>query len=228
MLDGFETIIIGAAVGTIVATIVATARASLANRLLFGAIAGMWIALVATLTQGGYIRTAPLALPLTFGTYIAAVSALAIMSPGFRTALAGIPTAYIIRLNAFRVIGIFFFVLLAHGRLGGPFPYFAGTGDIITGLFALPTARLFERNPRDPRVLFWNAFGTLDLLLAVTLGLITATNSPLHLIQAGAAVSALADLPWSLIPLALVPTFLVGHVAIFSRLIGRQENEVTT
>jgi hypothetical protein len=224
MLDGFETVLIGAAAGTIVATIVATARTSLANRLLFGAIAGMWIALVATLTEGGYIRTAPFALPLTFGTYVVAAVVLALASPGFRTALAGIPTAYIIRLNAFRVIGVFFFVLLAHGRLGGPFPYFAGTGDIITGLFALPAARLFERNPRDPRVLFWNAVGTLDLLLAVTLGLLSGNNSPLQAIHAGAGIDALGWLPWSLIPLALVPTYLVGHATIFIRILGRQEN----
>jgi hypothetical protein len=153
---------------------------------------------------------------------------LAIAVPGFRSALSGIPTTYIIRLNAFRVIGIFFFVLLADGRLGGPFPYFAGIGDIVTGVFALPTARLAERNPRDSRVLFWNAFGTLDLLLAVTLGLLTATNSPLHLIQAGAGVNALGALPWSLIPLALVPTYLIGHATIFGRILGRQENAVTT
>jgi hypothetical protein len=228
MLDGFETILIGAAAGTIVATIVATARTSIGKRLIFGAVAGMWIALVAALTAGGYVRTAPLALPLTFGTYVVIAMVLAIAVPGFRSALSGIPTTYIIRLNAFRVIGIFFFVLLADGRLGGPFPYFAGIGDIVTGVFALPTARLAERNPRDSRVLFWNAFGTLDLLLAVTLGLLTATNSPLHLIQAGAGVNALGALPWSLIPLALVPTYLIGHATIFGRILGRQENAVTT
>jgi hypothetical protein len=226
--NGVETILIGATVGTIVATIVATARTSISNRLIFGAISGMWIALVAALTAGGYLRTVATALPLTFGTYIVAMAVLAIAVPGFRTALAGIPTAYIIRLNAFRVIGIFFFVLLVQGQLGGPFPYFAGIGDILTGLFALPTARLFERNPRDPRVLFWNAFGTLDLLLAVTLGLLSGNNSPLQAIHAGAGIDALGMLPWSLIPLALVPTFLVGHVTIFARILRRQENAVTT
>jgi hypothetical protein len=223
--DGLETMLIGATAGTIVATIVATARTPISNRLIFGAISGIWIALVAALTAGGYLRTVATALPLTFGTYILAMAVLAIAVPGFRTALAGIPTAYIIRLNAFRVIGIFFFVLLAQGRLGGPFPYFAGIGDILTGLFALPTARLFER---DPRVLFWNTFGTLDLLLAVTLGLLSGNNSPLQAIHAGAGINALGMLPWSLIPLALVPTYLVGHATLFARILRRHENAVTT
>ena len=149
-------------------------------------------------------------------------------SAGFRSALAAIPAPYIIGLNVFRVIGVFFLVLLAEGRLSGPFPYFAGGGDIITGLFALQTARFAQYAPLNhPRILAWNTFGILDLLLAVSLGVFSQPG-PTQLIHAGVGSAALTTLPWSLIPLVLVPTYLIGHATIFARALGRQENAVTT
>ena len=39
------------------------------------------------------------------------------------------------------------------GRLDGPFPFFAGIGDILTGLFALPVARIAARDTSDRHVL---------------------------------------------------------------------------
>jgi hypothetical protein len=100
--------------------------------------------------------------------------------------------------------------------MSGPFPYSAGVGDIITGLFALPVARLAARNLRDVRVLGWNIFGALDLIAAVSLGITSANGSPLQLIHAGAGSAAMTKLPWALIPLVLVPTFLIGHALVFA------------
>ena len=230
MLDILETMLIGATAGTLLATIASNARTSAFGRVLVGTLGGAWLGLAAAITAYGYLN-APAALPLMFASPLIILGLFATMSPRFRAAIAGIPSAYIIASNVFRVIGAFFLILLIDGRLAGPFPYFAGIGDIITGLFALQTARLAQRAPlNDPRILAWNIFGMLDLVVAVTLGVFSNPVSPLHFIHAGTGSAAIQTLPWSLIPLVLVPTYLLGHVTILARqlALGRQENAVTT
>jgi hypothetical protein len=129
-----------------------------------------------------------------------------------------IPLPLIIALNAMRVLGALMLVDAAAGRMSGPFPYSAGIGDVITGLFALPIARLAARNPRDIRVLEWNIFGALDLVAAVSLGIVSANGSPLQLIHAGVGSAAMTTLPWALVPMVLVPTYLIGHALVFAHL----------
>ena len=48
----------------------------------------------------------------------------------------------------------------------------------------------------------------LDLVTAITLGIVSANGSPLQLIHTGAGSVAVQLLPWSLIPTVLVPLFL--------------------
>ena len=227
MLDALETLLIGAAAGTLLATVVATVGGSLARRLALGAIGGGWVALAVVVTVGRF-GGSPLVLPLMFALPLVTVWLLATFSAGFRSALAAIPAPYIIGVNVFRVLGALFLILLAEGRLAGPFPYFAGIGDIVTGLFALSTARFAQHAPLNhPRILAWNAFGTVDLLVAVSLGVLSQPG-PTQLIHAGVGSAAITTLPWSLIPLVLVPTYLIGHATIFARALGHQENAVTT
>jgi len=114
------------------------------------------------------------------------------------------------------VLGVFMLIAGVTGGMSGPFPYVAGIGDIITGLFALPVARLAARDPRDIRVLEWNIFGALDLIVAVSLGTMSANGSPLQIIHAGVGSTAMTTLPWALIPLVLVPTYLIGHALVFA------------
>lgn len=127
---------------------------------------------------------------------------LATLIPAWRTAVQTIPAHLIVALNTWRVLGIFMILAALGGVMSGPFPWVAGIGDIITGVFALPVARLIARNPRDVRVLEWNVFGALDLVVALFLGV---TFRP----------SAMTTLPWVLIPLVLVPTYLIGHALVF-------------
>ncbi len=228
MLDAFETVLIGAALGTLLATVVATARTSTLARIVIGGVAGAWIGFAVAVTVAGAFDR-PAAVGLMFALPLVTVALLTRFSPQFRAAFDSIPSTYIIGANVFRVVGLFFLVLLAQGRLGGPFPYFAGIGDIITGLFALQIARLAQHAPLNhPRILAWNAFGMLDLINAVALGVLSRPGTVTQLIHAGVGSAAVGTLPWSLIPLVLVPTYLIGHAAIFARALRRQENAVTT
>jgi hypothetical protein len=73
----------------------------------------------------------------------------------------------------------------------------AGWGDVITGVLAITVLRMAAQGSAngDRAIGIWNAFGALDLLAAITLGVITANGAPLHLIYAGAGSAAVQVLP---------------------------------
>ena len=58
---------------------------------------------------------------------------------------------------------------------------------MITGALAIPLALSIARSkePSVRTIAAWNAFGTLDLVVAVGLGITSAAGSPLQLIHAG-------------------------------------------
>jgi len=64
----------------------------------------------------------------------------------------------------------------------------------------------------------WNIFGTLDLVVAVGLGLTSAPGSPLQVIDAGAGSDAMQYLPYCLVPTVLVPFYLITHAIVAAQL----------
>ena len=101
------------------------------------------------------------------------------------SALFRVPLPTLVGLNIARVFEGFFILLAWSGRLGGPFPQSAGWGDVITGLLAVPVMGLASRQATlgDRAIWIWIAFGTLDLLAAIALGVTSANGSPLQLIH---------------------------------------------
>jgi hypothetical protein len=215
MLDILRTLTLGATAGTVFTAVLTSLPVRPGSRLALGAGIGAWIALAVTLAGSGALSRSTFLLPVLFMLPLVAAGAAA-TSAVWRSAMMAIPVPLIIALNALRVLGVFMLLAGIAGRMSGPFPYSAGIGDIVTGLFALPVARLAARNPRDVRILEWNIFGALDLVVAVSLGILSAGNSPLTLIHAGAGSAAMTTLPWALIPLVLVPTYLMGHALVFA------------
>src|SRR5205807_193946 len=70
-------------------------------------------------------------------TSVVTVGAIAWLSPRARAALMDIPLPLVIGLNAARIaLGAFMVLLAVQGRLSGPFPQFAGWGDVTVGVFA--------------------------------------------------------------------------------------------
>ena len=187
-------------------------------RLGFTAAAGLWVGLQVALSGAGVFGSpAPFVGLAVMLPRLAA--AIALRTPGGREALLAVPMSTLVGVNIARVFGAFFLLLAADGRLDGPFPQSAGWGDVVTGLTAIPLAFLILRKRATPMTVgAWNAFGALDLIAAVALGLLTASGSPLQLIDAGVGSAAVAGLPWTLIPTALVPFYLVTHWVIFLQL----------
>lgn len=225
MLDFFGTIALTVAMTVTVNALLASLPVSRRARLGLALLVGAWIGLsVALASTGAYAdagrRTFPL-IGAMAGAPLLAAATLVLLSPAVRAALLALPTALLIGLNALRVFGGFFLLLAAADRLGGPFPQSAGWGDVVTGALALPVAWLATRAATERRqwlVYAWNSFGTLDLVVAVTLGVLSGNGSPLQLIHAGAGSTAIQQLPWALIPTVLVPTYLVMHGVVFAQL----------
>ncbi|HTB97540.1 MAG TPA: hypothetical protein VK716_11065 [Terracidiphilus sp.] len=197
---------------------------SLTRRLALAAVGGAWVGLALYLGASGKLAFTPgspvplvgvlLAIPLI----TAGVAALA--SAQVRCAFRDLPMHLLIGLNAMRILGVLFLLDLATGSLSGPFPWFAGLGDILTGALAIPLAQKLAagRPVSAPSIAVWNALGTLDLLLAVVLGITTAPGSPLHLVHTGVGSQAMQYLPLSLVPTVLVPFYLVTHALVAARL----------
>lgn len=90
----------------------------------------------------------------------------------------------------------------------------AGLGDMAVA-FAAPWMILgLVRRPDfagSPAFIRWNLFGSLDLVVAVSLGALSATLS--RGIPGEVSAAPMASLPLLLIPAFLVPLFLMLHAA---------------
>jgi hypothetical protein len=194
MLDLIGTTVLTAVIAVNLNAAIVTMPLSATEKLTTVAIAGLWIGFAIALANTGvYVSPAtPPAVGIVAATSVLTVGAIAWLSP--RAALTDIPVPLVIGLNAARIAPGAFMVLLAvQGRLSGPFPQFAGWGDIIVGVLAIPVMFAAARNLSGNRgaVLAWNALGMLDLISAAALGVISAPESPLQIF--GGSVGSARD-----------------------------------
>lgn len=224
MLDLIGAIVGMSAVGINLVAFTHALSGTLARRLGLAAVAGAWVGLASGLGAAGKLAFTPdNPVPLIgvlFAVPLLAVAVLALNSPRVRSALLAVPLPLLIGLNSLRVLGVLFLLLAVSGRLSGPFPYFAGLGDIITGALAIPLALSLARSgrPSAATIRRWNIFGMLDLGVAIGLGLTSANGSPLQLIHAGVGSEAMQFLPYCLVPTVLVPFYLITHALVAVRL----------
>lgn len=197
------------------------------QRLELAAGVGGWVGLSTALGAMGALafspgETVPL-IGVLCGLPLLIAGGLALTSPKARAAFMRVPLPVLVGLNSMRVLGVIFLLLALSGRLSGPFPYFAGIGDILTGVAAIPLALGIARTGKVPEVLLrqWNLFGVADLVLALFLGITSSPGSPLQLIHAGVGSTAVQHLPYSLIPTVLVPFFLITHGIVAAQLAAR-------
>jgi len=224
MIDLITSIVPMAVIAVDLVAVAQALSGSFARRLAIAAGGGGWVGLAMYLSVSGRLafssaNPAPwmgflLIVPLL------TVGVLASTSEKVRANLLGIPLQLLIGLNAMRILGVLFLLDFVAGSLSGPFPFFAGLGDMITGALAIPLALRIARS-REPSVSTmtgWNAFGVLDLIVAVGLGITSVAGSPLELVHAGVGSQAVQYLPLSLIPTVLVPFYLLTHAIIAGQL----------
>lgn len=221
MLDIIGAISTTTAFALLVGTIAVYLPRNLVTRWLVGTV--LWAAALVDLAAAGALApgaTGPV--PGPGFAFIAAILALFGtfgLSARFRNALLAIPMPVLVGLNMVRVGGIFFLLLLAEQRLSSPFAASAGWGDIITGLAAIPLTFALARNARFVwPVALWNAFGTLDLIGAILLGMLSAPGTPFQVFTAAPGTIAMTSVPWIIIPTILVPLLFLLHFTIAAKL----------
>jgi hypothetical protein len=172
----------------------------------------VWLAAALVVGATGLLARSPLPPPpIAFGLTAAALLAVwlsktiaqAVRDLGPRTLVA----FHVVRIAA----GIYFLMLAQRGVLPTEFGWVAGYGDIAVGLTAILVCWwCFPlRTPAQQRtLLLWNAFGLLDILGVLANGLRLFLRDP-----------AIGE-PFTRLPLALLPTFVVplviaSHVLIF-------------
>jgi hypothetical protein len=192
---------------------------------------GAWFALVLAIGATGALSPAvggPPALGLAVVLPIVALVWAYFALPSVRTAMAALPLPGLIALHAIRLLGFTFIALYAQGRLPAPFAPSAGWGDMFIGATALPLAWAFTQFGGRVRTLalLWNALGVADLVIALTLGPLSAPG-PLQVFVGPPDSSPMTTLPWLIIPGFLVPILFFTHVVIFYRLLARTEASAT-
>ena len=136
------------------------------------------------------------------------------LSHSFRDFVLSLDLRLIAGIQAWRWAGLGFLSLYTYKVLPAFFALPAGLGDMAVG-FAAPWMILgLVRRPQfaaSPAFIRWNVLGILDLVLAISLGAVSATLST------GApgeiSTAPMATLPLLLIPAFLVPLFLMLHTA---------------
>jgi hypothetical protein len=140
-----------------------------------------------------------------------------------RRALEAVPMRWVVTLQVYRALGVIFLILYAGGHLPGEFAWPAGAGDITVGLLAPIVGWAYGRESRRAAgwVRAWNWFGLADLIVAVTMGLLTSP-SPLQRLALGAPNELISAFPLVMVPVYLVPLSVLLHFASLKKLRGTE------
>lgn len=224
MLDIMGAIFATALYATVVGVLIGLSPVHAVTRLAAFAAAAAWLAIIVAVAAlgalaPGVLGPAPANL-LPFAGVLALLLGGWFLFPQFRSALLSVPLPALVALHAGRLGGLFFLLLYADGRLSAPFAPAAGVGDMVTGALAIPLAAMLMLGFEMRRAWLgvWNAFGALDLLVAVSLGLLSAPGTPFRVFTEGPGTQAMTTLPWVFVPAMLVPIFLLIHFAIATKL----------
>jgi hypothetical protein len=133
-------------------------------------------------------------------------------SVGFREFALSLDPQVLTIVQSWRIAGFAFVALYVYGILPGVFANPAGWGDIFIGLTAPWVALKLTRPEHRGAFIGWNLLGMLDLVTAVTLG----TTSRLINVG-GLAADAMTVLPLSIVPTFLVPLFFIMHIIVIAQ-----------
>jgi hypothetical protein len=186
-----------------------------------GALAG-WFVVAVVVARAPFGPLHPVTLGAIVTPAVAGV-ALVARSPTWRRVLGAVPQVWLVGGQFYRVIGVVFLAGWGAGALPAYFALPAGVGDIVTGVAAVGVAWLLVRERVAARaVLAWNAFGLLDLVVAVGAGsgLLAA---PLVAVfgDGGVNTSVVVSFPLGLVPFFLVPVSVLLHVLSVATLVDR-------
>ena len=124
------------------------------------------------------------------------------------------PTALTIA-QTWRIGGITFVTLQVFHILPGVFAQPAGWGDFFIGLTAPFVAFYLARPGHKNAFIAWNIAGILDLVNAITVGVLASTA--VGILRPSVSTDAMTMLPLSLIPTFAVPLLLMVHIILIAQ-----------
>jgi hypothetical protein len=189
----------------------------------------LWAAIVWTAAINGLFRTDAFSLPLLpLAIFLPVIvgAPLLLLSKRMGQLLDAMPTTWLVALQFYRVFGSQWLAYWLSGLLPGLFALPAGTGDVLTGLFAVPAAIALATGTTEGRkaAILWNIFGIVDLVVAITLGMLIAAG-PLQLIVPAGATFGIDGYPNVLTPAFVVPGSILLH-ALSLRQLHRRDRAV--
>ncbi len=139
-------------------------------------------------------------------------------SPTFRAFGDTIPLTLLVGSHLWRFVGLGFLVAWLAGALPAGFAIPEGFGDVVAAAGALALLpRVRDGAASRGWLLAWNAFGMLDLLSAITVGVLFSESAVGVLHTATSNTTLMVTFPVSLIPTFFVPLFLLVHALTFRR-----------
>jgi len=227
MLDFVSTVMITATIVVCFSLLVSSLNLTIGGRFVAAVALALWFGLAIALGSiEAFVDAGRRPVPLTgimFGSALIAAATLAALWPAARRALLSAPMPILVGLHIPRLMGGMFLVLAATGRLEGPFPIFQAFGDMAAAAVAIPCLRIAARptTDRDWILRIWNVFGALDLLVAISLAMLSTPGSAVQIIHGGVGPEAMQHLPLALIPSVLAPFWVITHGIIFGQLRAR-------
>jgi hypothetical protein len=177
-----------------------------------------WFVLVVSFGAAGAFTGPPGKPPLPIGIGVAAPLLLFFawmrFSQSFREFVLSLDLRLIAGMQAWRFGGLGLLFLYAHNVLPAVFALPAGLGDMAIGVAAPWMMLGLVRQPgfaTSAAFTRWNLLGMLDLVVAVSIGALSAlfnTGAPGEV-----SAAPMATLPLLLIPAFLVPLFFMLHIA---------------
>ena len=186
----------------------------------------LWLAAIWSLAVNGAFRPGASPVPLLpVAIFLPVLVGVPILLRSARIGqlLDAMPSQWLVALQLYRVFGGVFLVGWIRGVLPGVFALPAGTGDVLTGLFAVPVALALAAGTVEARksAIAWNVFGLVDFAVAVTMGLITAPG-PFQLIVPSVPSIGAGAYPTVMIPAFAVPSSILLHALSLRQLRRRR------
>lgn len=187
----------------------------------FGTLWGAWVLMSASLASDGVYQFAPakvepwlaLAMVVPLSTVL-----LATRIPVVSRILDQPDTQWWLTIaQIFRLEGTAFLIVLALRGLPAGFALPTGLGDIAVGFGAIFVARGLRRGNVNPRLVWFNILGLLDLVVGTVLG-VTAAPGLAHMLQLSPSTAQIALLPLVLVPTTLVPLATALHIVSLRKL----------
>ena len=175
----------------------------------------LWFAVAWSAAINGVFRADASSLPmLPIAIFLPVIigAPLMLLSQRVGWILDAMPPSWLVALQVYRVFGSWALAAWLRGTLPGAFAVPAGSGDVLTGVLAVPAAMAVATGTAQGRraATAWNIFGLADFAVAITLGMITSPG-PLQLIVPSMSSIGAGAYPDVLTPAFVVPSSILIH-----------------